>query len=126
MFKHDYREKCLAQKINVCNICASDDELHVHHINGDRSDNRLSNLIPLCTDCHQDLHSKPDVGEPLARLQDKLPDSSLRFSEGPEPNYVNMRIPKEVRDRLRRYKAEDGDTYGEAISELLEQSEWEA
>jgi len=43
-----------------------------------------------------------------------------------ETELVNMRIPKNVRDRLRRYKAEDGETYGEAINELLEQSEWEA
>lgn len=29
-------------------------------------------------------------------------------------------MPDEVRDELRKYKAEHGDTYGEAITRLLE------
>jgi len=41
------------------------------------------------------------------------------------PDYVTVRIPEEARDRLRRYKAQDGDTYGEAINELLDKIECE-
>jgi 5-methylcytosine-specific restriction endonuclease McrA len=26
--------------------------LEVHHVNGDPMDNRISNTIPLCRDCH--------------------------------------------------------------------------
>ena len=27
--------------------------LEVHHVNGDPTDNRIANLIPLCLDCHR-------------------------------------------------------------------------
>lgn len=35
-------------------------------------------------------------------------------------------IDSDVRDRLRRYKAQEGLTYSEAIAELLDQVGWEA
>jgi len=33
-------------------------------------------------------------------------------------------IPDETRDELRKYKAQNGQTYGEAIDELLGESGW--
>lgn len=35
---------------------------------------------------------------------------------------VNM--PDETRDELRKYKAEHGDTYGEAVLRLLHEAGW--
>jgi hypothetical protein len=35
---------------------------------------------------------------------------------------VNM--PDEIRDELRKYKAEHGDTYGEAVDRLLKNTGW--
>jgi hypothetical protein len=37
-----------------CLIAGSSPALVVHHVNGDPSDNRIVNLIPLCGDCHHD------------------------------------------------------------------------
>lgn len=34
-------------------------------------------------------------------------------------------ISKETRDRLRRYKAQDGISYDDAIAELLDEVGWE-
>lgn len=42
-------------------------------------------------------------------------------------NYVNrttIELDKETRDELRRYKAQDGLTYDEAIEELLREAGW--
>lgn len=37
---------------------------------------------------------------------------------------TSINISEEVRNELRRYKAEDGLTYDEAIAELLELAGW--
>jgi hypothetical protein len=73
MPKLDYREKCLAQKINVCVACGTSDELIVHHIDGDRENDRLENLVPVCHSCHSQIHLQPDPSGEVKRLQDKLP-----------------------------------------------------
>ena len=37
-----------------CADCGrSDGPLEVHQVNGDPTDNRIRNLIPLCRDCHR-------------------------------------------------------------------------
>lgn len=48
--------------------------LHTHHINGVRSDNRRSNLQPLCADCHrkQPLHSRMFVSADDMRTLTRL------------------------------------------------------
>jgi hypothetical protein len=35
-----------------------------------------------------------------------------------------VNLPDETRDELRKYKAEYGDTYGEAVERLLQDSGW--
>jgi len=39
-----------------CMMCGSAYYLHIHHINGDESDNNISNLIYLCSPCHLFIH----------------------------------------------------------------------
>lgn len=39
-----------------CEDCGSIAELHVHHINRNRRDNREENLRTLCKDCHWTYH----------------------------------------------------------------------
>lgn len=120
MCNQDYRQKCLAQKINVCNACGSSDELVVHHIDGDRENNRLDNLVPLCPDCHNKIHSQKNVSAKLKRLREKLPRSSLRFGVNTD-GVVDTSIPidSDVRDDLRAEK-HGNETYSDVISRLLE------
>lgn len=39
-------------KPNHCEVCGFSGKLELHHINGDRTDNRLENLQILCPNCH--------------------------------------------------------------------------
>lgn len=50
------REKALIRDGFSCTECGRDYRIHVHHKNGDRSDNRLRNLKTTCHACHMRLH----------------------------------------------------------------------
>lgn len=52
-----YRERCLRENDRECLFCESADSLVVHHVDGDRSNNALENLIPVCRSCHGRIHS---------------------------------------------------------------------
>lgn len=51
-----YREKCISEKGKECKICDSPYRIEVHHIDGDRDNNSLENLVPLCQWCHRRIH----------------------------------------------------------------------
>lgn len=52
----DYREKCLKEKRRTCYICGEKENVDVHHIDGDRTNNQLKNLVPVCRYCHIGIH----------------------------------------------------------------------
>lgn len=39
-----------------CETCGNTDALHIHHINGDKTDNNIFNLHCLCRVCHWEQH----------------------------------------------------------------------
>lgn len=40
-----------------CTSCGSPFSLHVHHRNGNRNDDRMENLVTLCSHCHTGVHA---------------------------------------------------------------------
>jgi len=58
--KHSYRERKLRNSNLVCEICNESHPctLEVHHIDGDRSNNKLDNLELLCANCHLKKHCR--------------------------------------------------------------------
>lgn len=51
-----YRRKCLEAKGERCIECGATEAIEVHHLNGDRTDDDLDNLVPLCRLHHRRLH----------------------------------------------------------------------
>lgn len=97
MMSEKYRTKCFNHYGYECKVCGSDEDIHVHHVNGDREDNSIENLMPLCISCHMKVHRGVDQSEEIADIRSHLPDDSVvpyaprsKSSEQarlPEPTY---------------------------------------
>jgi hypothetical protein len=118
-----YRDKCLAQKLNVCVGCGESENLEVHHVDGNRSNNELSNLIPLCQDCHHILHHETVDEGVLQSLKERLPDSKVGKSEG--MIVIEIALPLGVFTYARQTQYEK-QTNKDRIRELIDSGiEWE-
>ena len=61
-----YRTKAFKYKEKVCEVCGYNkypEILEVHHIDGDRRNNELSNLQIVCPTCHAEIHFKEKSGK---------------------------------------------------------------
>lgn len=52
-----YRTICFKKWEKKCLICGYDRVVQVHHLNGNHNDNSIDNLIPLCANHHEEMHS---------------------------------------------------------------------
>lgn len=52
----EYYIKCIREKGRACTICDSEVNVVVHHVNGEREDCCLDNLVPVCSKCHMRIH----------------------------------------------------------------------
>lgn len=53
-----YRRNCLNEHGEQCTICGSTGGVVAHHIDGDRSNNDITNLAPVCGSCHGKIHAE--------------------------------------------------------------------
>ena len=67
MDAQSYREKAIEEYGERCQGCGQTEDVVVHHKDGDRSNNDLSNLIPLCAGCHGAVHARSDEFPELVR-----------------------------------------------------------
>lgn len=56
--EHYYRKLAEKHLGDQCVECGSEENLDIHHKNGDHSDNRLSNLEIRCRSCHMKEHNR--------------------------------------------------------------------
>lgn len=53
----EYRQTTIHEKGDDCHLCGPVDSVVVHHVDGDRTNNSLENLIPVCRSCHGKIHA---------------------------------------------------------------------
>lgn len=57
MSESAYRDVAFEAHGRECWKCGAEDELQVHHRDGDRTNNDAENLLPLCRTCHSNVHN---------------------------------------------------------------------
>ena len=57
-----------------CRICGSEEYLHIHHRDGDPTNDRPDNLITLCERCHSRIHAQngPDGTQPNLQKRETI------------------------------------------------------
>lgn len=106
-----YREKCLTEKEEVCQICGVEENIVVHHKDGDRANESLDNLVPLCQSCHRKVHTNAEgYGEWHSQILPK--DERVR--------YVRWKISPDDQALIDLVKFETGtETDREALMRVL-------
>lgn len=113
---NEYRRRCFDEKGERCDLCGSEVNVVAHHIDGDRSNNDLGNLMPVCRSCHNSIHRGGADG-----LSDILPPEAR--SDRPEGRGPGMRPSIRVthfsNGRVKDYAAENDLTTSEAYREII-------
>lgn len=65
----NYRTKCFHYREKKCAECGSEENIEVHHVDGNRTNNSIENLAPLCHSCHVKIHTDdPDMDHWIEKL----------------------------------------------------------
>lgn len=73
----NYRKVAIEERGERCEICERTREVIVHHIDGDRGNNEMDNLLVVCKTCHREIHKPSQAGQPYDRYTELLPSDSL-------------------------------------------------
>jgi len=117
--QYEYRKRCLEAKGRECSVCEAGGSVLVHHIDGDRSNNDLENLVPLCEKHHRHVHAGYDtVPDEWIRALGKTPHP-------PDQETTTIEVSDETWRTLNRCK-EPGETFDEVLRDLITTTEGEA
>lgn len=104
--KSNYRKRAIEAKGRYCQICGSEDDIVVHHVDGDKENASLKNLLPVCKKCHKSIHHGRVGYEkwyqklPESSRQDELPreyKDVIPVFDKPLGNNGTIHIPKDIR-----------------------------
>jgi len=77
---HTYRRMSFLQHGEKCLACDGSKEakrIEAHHIDCDRDNNSLNNLVPLCSICHKEVHRKIKLGSNCYEALDSVARLSI-------------------------------------------------
>lgn len=121
-----YREFCFSHKKEECEVCGDSNEVLVHHIDGDRTNNKLENLLPVCREHHAKIHYGHEEVKQYSR---KLPsDKRSKHISNTTNGRKTITLPEDSFTALEHMK-NPGESWGEfawrMASVLQDQGRWE-
>jgi len=87
-----HRKICFDEYEEQCKNCGATESVDVHHRDGDRTHNEISNLIPLCKSCHQKVHNGNRDSELMSGLVDEHRENTT-----PDLDTSNYDVPKKAK-----------------------------
>jgi ribosome-binding protein aMBF1 (putative translation factor) len=117
-----YRETALVERGDECEICGSDADIRVHHVNGDRSDGSVENLLVVCDGCHRKIHTATDHGERWDTYTDKLSAADLyqKDSSGSDMVRRSVSIREDQQDWLQDSNINASAFVRDKLDELID------
>jgi hypothetical protein len=128
-----HRKKCFAVKERKCAVCDYDGDVIVHHADGDKTNDKISNLVPLCKSCHRKVHNgsreNPELRSLVLRVErglneDKIGESidPRDYTDVPSSAYITV---KETKPGYKYYywQWRDGDSHGNMYIAPVRESE---
>jgi len=109
----NYRRTAFNAHGTSCAWCDSDENVEVHHRDGDRNNNDADNLLPLCRDCHRGLHRSG-----LGGLENELLPVDERSHIDPDTTTFGLRI-KEVKWQAWKNTVPRSKSLEQRINELI-------
>lgn len=104
-----FKEKLKEEK---CEICGYTENLELHHINGDPTDNRLENLQILCPNCHA--KTENFRGKNKSKGRTHTPAQDLFLTE--------EQIIEREKDRLEKKRIQERKKYKETHPDVKERT----
>jgi hypothetical protein len=82
-YKAGYRVICFQTWPRECARCGAVEKIAVHHIDGDKQNNRPDNLVPLCSGCHRKVHAavRPTAEQLWQALLTVWPEGRSKIAE---------------------------------------------
>ncbi len=106
MTDRSFRQKVIDEYGNECLLCGRSPSdgydrrqgLSTHHVNGDASDNRLENVIPVCQSCHIHIHRSDTP--PYRKWHRQLPLEARNYwNQFTERPYTGPQLSREEAER---------------------------
>lgn len=109
-----YRQECLKEHGEECHLCGTTEDVVVHHRDGDRTNNSIDNLIPLCRKHHSQIHHGSDE---ILKLVTEAPNSGTNYASDLRP--TTIRLTDETLEKLDLIAQTESSDRSTIIREVL-------
>jgi len=116
MMMPEYRQKAIEEYGEECQVCGRTSNVEVHHRDGDRTNNRLENLIPMCRGCHTRVHRGR-----LEKFSEELLPTDERGHLSEDTTTIALSLDDDVAAEAKAVKESRGLTWAEFIETAAEE-----